>query len=200
MRASSRSSRELMAPFGLDLVSAGELGLPEPEETGTTFEENARLKAHAAAKASGTMALADDSGLCVDAIGGQPGVYTADWAGSSGNGGRDYMRRHAAGRGCAAGGGRQHAGDSARARSTQRSASRIPMGAMCCSSARSTGTLVWPPRGDEGVRLRSGVHAGRVRHHVRRDAVVGRSTRGRRGQTGPLASRARLRQIRGGRD
>ena len=73
--------RELFAPFGLELTSAGELGLPEPEETGTTFAENARIKAHAAAKASGMLALSDDSGLCVDALGGDPGVYTADWAG-----------------------------------------------------------------------------------------------------------------------
>ncbi|MBU1304316.1 MAG: RdgB/HAM1 family non-canonical purine NTP pyrophosphatase [Alphaproteobacteria bacterium] len=73
--------QELFAPFGLDLVSAGQLGLPEPEETGTTFAENARLKAHAAAQATGMLALSDDSGLCVDALNGDPGVYTADWAG-----------------------------------------------------------------------------------------------------------------------
>ena len=73
--------RELFEPFGLEIVSAGELGLPEPEETGTTFAENARLKAHAAAQATGNLALSDDSGLCVDALNGDPGVYTADWAG-----------------------------------------------------------------------------------------------------------------------
>ena len=73
--------QELFAPFGLELVSAGELGLPEPEETGTTFAENARLKAHAAAKGANMLALSDDSGLCVDALNGDPGVYTADWAG-----------------------------------------------------------------------------------------------------------------------
>ena len=73
--------QELFAPFGLELTSAGALGLPEPEETGTTFAENARLKAHAAAQASGMLALSDDSGLCVDALNGDPGVYTADWAG-----------------------------------------------------------------------------------------------------------------------
>ena len=70
----------LLAPFGVDCVSAGELGLPEPEETGTTFAENALLKARAAALASGLPALADDSGLSVAALGGRPGVYTADWA------------------------------------------------------------------------------------------------------------------------
>ena len=73
--------QELFAPFGLELISAGELGLPEPEETGTTFAENARTKAHASAKSANMLALSDDSGLCVDALDGQPGVYTADWAG-----------------------------------------------------------------------------------------------------------------------
>ena len=70
--------QELFAPFGLELTSVGELGLPEPAETGTTFAENARLKAHAAAQATGMLALSDDSGLCVDALNGDPGVYTAD--------------------------------------------------------------------------------------------------------------------------
>jgi XTP/dITP diphosphohydrolase len=70
----------LLAPFGVECVSAGELGLPEPEETGTTFVENALIKARAAAEASRLPALADDSGLSVDALGGRPGVYTADWA------------------------------------------------------------------------------------------------------------------------
>ncbi|HWA18733.1 MAG TPA: non-canonical purine NTP pyrophosphatase [Devosia sp.] len=86
--------RELFTPLGLVLISAKDLGLPEPEETGTTFAENARLKAHAAANASGRIALADDSGLSVDALGGEPGVYTADWATTPN--GRDYhlaMRR-----------------------------------------------------------------------------------------------------------
>src|ERR1700761_3858342 len=86
-----REFKDLLEPFDLDLVSAGELGLPEPDETGTSFVENARIKAHAAAKASGSIALADDSGLCVDALNGDPGVYTANWAGSAANGGRDYM-------------------------------------------------------------------------------------------------------------
>ena len=72
---------ELLGPFGLDVVSAGELGLDEPEETGMTFIANAELKALAAATASGLPALADDSGLCVDALGGAPGIYSARWAG-----------------------------------------------------------------------------------------------------------------------
>jgi XTP/dITP diphosphohydrolase len=75
-----REISALLAPFGMEPISAGDLGLPEPEETGTTFAENALLKAHASAKVSGLPALADDSGLCVAALGGAPGVYTADWA------------------------------------------------------------------------------------------------------------------------
>jgi len=70
----------LLAPFAIAAVSAGALGLPEPEETETTFIGNARIKAHAAASATGLPALADDSGISVDALGGAPGVYTADWA------------------------------------------------------------------------------------------------------------------------
>ncbi len=72
--------RELIGPLGFNVVSAGELGLDEPEEDGTTFKHNARVKAMAAAEATGLPSLSDDSGLCVDALDGQPGVYTADWA------------------------------------------------------------------------------------------------------------------------
>ncbi|MBL0001473.1 MAG: RdgB/HAM1 family non-canonical purine NTP pyrophosphatase [Sphingomonadales bacterium] len=75
-----REIRALLAPFGIEPVAAGDLGLPEPEETGTTFAENALIKARASAEGSGIVALADDSGLCVDALGGEPGVHTADWA------------------------------------------------------------------------------------------------------------------------
>ncbi|MDV7141270.1 RdgB/HAM1 family non-canonical purine NTP pyrophosphatase [Tropicimonas sp. TH_r6] len=75
-----REIGDLLAPFGVSVQSAGELGLAEPEETEDTFIGNARIKAHAAAKASGLPALSDDSGLSVDALGGAPGVYTADWA------------------------------------------------------------------------------------------------------------------------
>ncbi|WP_309085950.1 RdgB/HAM1 family non-canonical purine NTP pyrophosphatase [Chelativorans sp.] len=70
----------LLAPFGYEVRSAAELGLPEPEETGTEFEQNAYIKALAAAKATGLPALSDDSGMCADALDGAPGVYTADWA------------------------------------------------------------------------------------------------------------------------
>jgi XTP/dITP diphosphohydrolase len=75
-----REMQSLLAPYGLDCVSAGDLGLAEPDETGTTFEENALIKARAAVEATQLPALADDSGLCVNALGGRPGVYTADWA------------------------------------------------------------------------------------------------------------------------
>jgi XTP/dITP diphosphohydrolase len=75
-----REISALLAPYGVECLSAGQLGLPEPEETGTTFAQNALLKAHAAAKAAQLPALADDSGLSVAALGGRPGVYTADWA------------------------------------------------------------------------------------------------------------------------
>ena len=73
--------RELLAPYGVALVSAGELGLPEPDETGHMFAENAGIKAHAAAKASGLPALADDSGICIAALDGAPGLFSANWAG-----------------------------------------------------------------------------------------------------------------------
>jgi XTP/dITP diphosphohydrolase len=73
--------RDLLAIYGVDAISAGELGLPEPEETGTTFRANARIKAEAAAKASNMPAFADDSGLAVDALDGKPGIHSARWAG-----------------------------------------------------------------------------------------------------------------------
>lgn len=85
--------RALLAPFGIEPVSASELGLPEPEETGTTFAENALLKARASAAGSDCVALADDSGLCVAALDEAPGVYTADWAEADvyeGGPGRDW--------------------------------------------------------------------------------------------------------------
>src|SRR5262245_5011422 len=76
-----REMRELLAPYGIDAVSAGELHLPEPEETGTTFRANSRIKAEAAAQATNLPAFADDSGLVVEALDGQPGIHSARWAG-----------------------------------------------------------------------------------------------------------------------
>jgi len=73
--------RDLLAIYGIEAISAGELGLAEPDETGTTFRANARIKAEAAASASQMPAFADDSGLVVDALGGDPGIYSARWAG-----------------------------------------------------------------------------------------------------------------------
>ena len=84
-----REFADLLAPFGFEAKSAREYGLPEPEETGTTFEENAYIKAFAAAKATGLPAMSDDSGLCVDALDGAPGVYTANWA-EKPDGSRDF--------------------------------------------------------------------------------------------------------------
>lgn len=81
--------KALFAPFGVEVVGAKEMNLPEPEETGTTFVENARIKAHAAAKATGLPALSDDSGIEVDALDKAPGVYTADW--SETPNGRDFV-------------------------------------------------------------------------------------------------------------
>lgn len=80
----------LLKPYGIACIGAGEMGLPEPKETETTFVGNARIKAHAAAKATGLPALADDSGIEVDALGGAPGVYTANWAETPT--GRDFVQ------------------------------------------------------------------------------------------------------------
>lgn len=85
-----REIADLLSRYGIETVSAAELDLPEPEETGTTFVANAELKALAAADLSGMPALADDSGLCVEALGGDPGVYTANWA-ETADGTRDWM-------------------------------------------------------------------------------------------------------------
>ncbi|MEM7507706.1 MAG: RdgB/HAM1 family non-canonical purine NTP pyrophosphatase [Pseudomonadota bacterium] len=135
----------LLAPFGIEIVSAGALGLPEPGETETTFAGNAGIKSHAAAQASGLPALADDSGLEIDALGGAPGVYTADWAETPE--GRDF--------------------DLAMARAWREigeSGAKSPFTARfnaCLSLAwpdgheeiflgQTEGEIVWPPRGENG--------------------------------------------------
>lgn len=130
----------LLAPYGCTVVSAGELGLPEPEETGLTFAENAIIKAQAAASESGEVALADDSGLAVNALGGEPGIYSARWAGPE----KDFamaMRQVNEKLGVAA----------------DRSAAFIcvlalawPDGHVETIEGRCPGTLVWPPRGEGG--------------------------------------------------
>jgi XTP/dITP diphosphohydrolase len=137
--------RELFAPFGLELVSAGELGLPEPEETGTTFAENARTKAHAAAQGANILALSDDSGLCVDALGGEPGVYTADWAGVPRDFGRAMKRVEDALQAKGAIGPGQR-----RASFNATLCLAHPDGRDVLYVGKCDGTLVWPPRGDMG--------------------------------------------------
>ncbi len=137
-----REISELMAPFGVEVVSAGALGLPEPEDTGTTFEANAELKALAAATAAQLPALADESGLVVHALGGDPGIYSARWAGPS----KDFslaMRKVE------------------EALKTKQAIDRgahfvacltlaWPDGYMETFRGEVHGTLVWPPRGDKG--------------------------------------------------
>ena len=138
-----REIRELLAPSGVDAVSAGELKLDEPEETGATFRDNAALKAEAAARASGIVALADDSGLCVEALGGAPGIYSARWAG----GGKDFaaamarVERELKDLG---------APPPWRAAFVSVLALAWPDGALETFEGRVDGTLVFPPRGTAG--------------------------------------------------
>jgi XTP/dITP diphosphohydrolase len=140
----------LLAPYGLECISAGALGLPEPAETGTTFVENALIKAHAAAKASGLPALADDSGLSVAALGGRPGVYTADWAERQwfeGEPGRDWFMAMGKVEGML-----QALGPDAD-RSAWFScvlALAWPGGDQAVYEGRVDGALCWPPRGALG--------------------------------------------------
>ena len=138
----------LMAPFGIEARSAKEFGLPEPDETGTTFEENAYIKAFAAAKATGLPALSDDSGLCVDALGGQPGIYTANWA-ENADGTRDFamaMQRTEVAL--------QAVGAVTPEERTGRFVAVIclawPDGEAEYFRGEAEGQLVWPPRGDKG--------------------------------------------------
>ncbi len=136
---------DLLAPFGVTVVGAAELGLPEPEETETTFTGNARLKAHAAAKASGLVAMADDSGLAVDALGGAPGVFTADWATTAT--GRDFaVGMHRVWR-------ELEAISAPEPRLAQFCCTLVlawPDGEDIVFQGKSAGRLVWPGRGDQG--------------------------------------------------
>jgi len=137
--------RELLASYGIKAVSAGELGLPEPNETGATFCANARIKAQAAASASDQPAFADDSGLAVDALNGEPGIHSARWAGP----GKDFsvaMEKVEA-----------KLRERGAATAAQRRAHFVS--ALCVAwpdghveefEAQVAGTLVWPPRGTKG--------------------------------------------------
>jgi len=137
--------RELLLPHGIEAVSAGELGLAEPPETGTSFRQNARIKAAAAATAAGLPAFADDSGLTVDALDGEPGIYSARWAGPDKDFGRamrtieDKLRARGA-----------EAPDRRRAHFVCALCLAWPDGHVEEFEATVDGTLVWPPRGEQG--------------------------------------------------
>lgn len=137
--------RELLAPYGIAAISAGELGLAEPEETGDSFQGNARIKAIAAANASGLPAFADDSGLCVDALDGAPGIHSARWAGPS----KDFLaamtriERLLQERGAIT-------PDKRKAHFVSALCVAWPDGHVEEVEARVDGMLVWPPRGTAG--------------------------------------------------
>lgn len=142
--------RALVEPYGMQVLSAGELGLPEPAETGTTFAENALIKAHSAARGSGHPALADDSGLEVFALGGRPGVYTADWAerqAFEGEPGRDWYMAMGKVEGLLA----ELGPDADRAaRFVCTLAIAWPDGTEAVFEGEVQGSLTWPPRGTLG--------------------------------------------------
>lgn len=136
---------QLLAPFQIEVISAGAMGLPEPAETETTFVGNARIKAHAAAQAAGLPALADDSGITIDALDGAPGVYTADWAETPA--GRDFVM----------------AMEKTWAALTEKSAPEPRLAQFRCTLVLAwpdghdevfegvmPGQIVWPMRGDQG--------------------------------------------------
>ncbi|MBX3594845.1 RdgB/HAM1 family non-canonical purine NTP pyrophosphatase [Sphingomonas sp.] len=138
-----REIRDLLAPYGIEPVSAGSLGLPEPDETGTTFVANAELKAMQAADLSGLPALADDSGLWVEALGGEPGIFSARWAGPEKDFGKAMalVNAHVADKGPDA---------SRDAHFVCALALAWPDGHVEWFEGRVDGTLVWPPRGTNG--------------------------------------------------
>jgi XTP/dITP diphosphohydrolase len=135
--------RELMRPYGVEALGGAELNLAEPEETGATFRANAALKAEAAARASGIVALADDSGLCVEALDGAPGIYSARWAGGAKDFGAAMARveREIKALG---------APPPWRASFISVLALAWPDGALETFEGRVDGTLVFPPRGTAG--------------------------------------------------
>ncbi len=143
-----REIQDLIGPLGFTAKSAAELNFIEPKETGTTFEENATIKALASAEASGLPALSDDSGLVVDALGGDPGVYTADWA-ETGNGRRDFnMAMEKV----------EKALEKAGATKPEQRSARFvsvlclawPDGHTELFRGEVEGTVAWPPRGTQG--------------------------------------------------
>ncbi|TYC90816.1 RdgB/HAM1 family non-canonical purine NTP pyrophosphatase [Novosphingobium sp. BW1] len=140
----------LLAPYGLECISAGQLGLDEPEETGSTFAENALIKAHAAAKAAQLPALSDDSGLSVAALDGRPGVYTADWAERQwfeGEPGRDWFMAMGKVEGLLA----EKGPDADRSCWFSCTlAIAWPDGEEVVYEGRVNGTFSWPPRGRVG--------------------------------------------------
>lgn len=138
-----REIAALLGPYGIEPVSAGDLGVPEPEETGTSFAANAELKARFSADLTGLPALADDSGLCVEALGGDPGIFSARWAGETKDFGlaMELVEKNIAKQGANAG----------------RDAHFVcalslcwPDGHIVTVEGRVDGHLVWPPRGDKG--------------------------------------------------
>jgi XTP/dITP diphosphohydrolase len=137
--------RDLLGVYGIEAVSAGELGLPEPEETGTSFRANARIKAQAAATASNMACFADDSGLAVDALRGQPGIHSARWAGPD----KDFrfamneIQTRLMEQGA-------KSAEQRRAHFVSALCVAWPDGHLEEFAARVDGTLVWPPRGDKG--------------------------------------------------
>ena len=141
-----REIRALLAPYGIEPVSAKELDLPEPDETGTTFFANAELKARSAADLSGLPALADDSGLCVDALGGDPGVRTANWA-ETPDGTRDWQLAMQKVEDALAAAGPGVGRD---AHFVCVLALAWPDGHVEWFEGRAEGTLAWPPRGIVG--------------------------------------------------
>ncbi len=141
-----REIEELLEPYAVTVVSAGALGLPEPEETGAGFAENAALKARAAARGAGLPALADDSGLAVQALGGEPGIRSARWAGPAKDFGLAMARVE-----------RELAAARARSGADERGAAFVcalclawPDGSERSFEGRVEGRLVWPPRGSRG--------------------------------------------------
>ena len=145
-----REIRDLLRPYGLETVSAAELNLPEPEETETTFSGNAKLKAIAAARAAGLPALSDDSGLAVDGLGGDPGIYAARWAELPRIEKETYGQRrdfdmamwHV----------NDQLGESAdrRARFICALCLAWPSGETSVYEGTVEGEMIWPPRGDKG--------------------------------------------------